>query len=166
MLLELNSLIQSVVEIINTKTKDKPSKLFQDFNASVQFIPNHENGQNAEKKLFQVEFPQHNHSIENINKVKLRSLNHSFNNSELYVQSSVPSIKLIKKKKIEKSVSDCSSTRSPVGSNYSFQIDESYFEDDHFHSSFRPQSPSDNSNSDKNWIISVVTASSNDEMYE
>ena len=65
-----------MVEIINTKAKDKPSKLFQDFNASVQFIPNPDNGQSSEKKLLQVEFPQHSHSIEDINKVKLRSFNH------------------------------------------------------------------------------------------
>ena len=87
MLLDLNSLLQSdytpvsVVEIVNRKTKDQPSKLFQDFNASVKFIPNPDNSQTFEKKNLQVEFPQHNHSIEDINKVKLHSFNHSFNNS-------------------------------------------------------------------------------------
>ena len=80
--------------------------------------------------------------------------------------SSVLSIKLIKKKKIEKSVSDCSSTRPPVESNYSFQIAESYFEDDPLHSTFRPPTPSDNFDSDENSIISVVSASGRDEMFE
>ena len=82
------------------------------------------------------------------------------------MQSSVSSIKLIKKKKIEKSVSDCSSAKSPVDSHYSFQIDESYFEDDHFHSSFRQQSQSDYSESIENSLQSEVAVSSNDEIYE
>ena len=109
MLLELNSLIQSesksvsVVEIINKKVKDKPAELFQDFNASVKFIPNPDNEQISEKKLLQIEFPKHNHTIEDIKKVKLRSFNHSFHDSKLYVQSSIPSIKLIKKKKVKTS---------------------------------------------------------------
>ena len=108
MLLELNSLIQlkskpvSIVEIINKKVKDKPAKLFQDFNASVKFIPNPDNEEIPKKKPLQIEFPDHDHTIEDIKKVKLRSFNHSFNDSELYVQSTVPSIKLIKKKKVQK----------------------------------------------------------------
>ena len=89
MLLDLNSLLQSdyppvsVVEIVNQKTKDQPSKLIQDFNASVKFIPNPDHDQTFEKKNLQVEVPQHNHSIEDINKVRLHSFDHSFNNSEL-----------------------------------------------------------------------------------
>ena len=94
-----------MVEIVKSKAQDKPSKIFKDFNASAQFIPNSNNDQMPEKKLLQVNFPQHDHSIEDIKKVKLRSFNHSFNDSDLYMQSSIPSIKLIEKKKIKKSVS-------------------------------------------------------------
>ena len=169
MLLELNSLIQSesksvsVVEIINKKVQNKPATLFQDFNASVKFIPNDE--QISKKKPLPIEFPKHDHTIEDIKKVKLRSFNHSFDNSELYIQSSVPSIKLIKKKKVEKSISDCSSTRRSVRSNFSFQIDENYFEDDLFHDYFRPLSPLDSSHSDSNSVISLKNASSSNETY-
>ena len=89
------------MEIINNKVKDKPAKLFQDFNASVKFIPN-ENEQIRTKKPLQIEFPSPNHDIEDIRKVKLHSFNHSFKDSELYVQSTIPSIKLIKRKKFRK----------------------------------------------------------------
>ena len=56
------------MEIINKKVKDKPAKLFQDFNASVKFIPNPDNEQICEKKLLQIEFPEHDHTIEDIKK--------------------------------------------------------------------------------------------------
>ena len=72
---------------------------------------------------------------------------------------------MIKKKKVQKSISDCSSTNSPAKSNFSFQIDQTYFEDDIFHNSFRPLSPSDDSHSDRNSIISVENPSSSDEMF-
>ena len=170
MLLELNSLLQSetrpvsIVEIINNKVKDKPAQLFQDFNASVKFIPNPDNEQIRTKKPLQIEFPSPNHDIEDIRKVKLHSFNHSFKDSELYVQSTIPSIKLIKKKKVQESVSDCSSTARSAKSNFSFQIEENYFEDDLFDNSYRPESPSNSSHSGRNSIISAEDHSSSDEI--
>ena len=132
MLLALNSLIQadcpsiSVVEVVNSKAKDQPSKIFKDFNNSIQFIPHSNDEQLQEKNHLQVNCPQHEHSIEDINKVHLRSFNHSFNHSDLYMQSTIPSIKVGKKvkKKIENFVSDCSSIEPLPQSNYSFQFSE------------------------------------------
>ena len=59
----------SIVEIIHKKVKDKPAKLFQDFNASVKFIPNPDDEQIHEEKPLQIEFPEHNQTIEDIKKV-------------------------------------------------------------------------------------------------
>ena len=170
MLLELNSLLQSdiqpipIVEIISNKSTDKPAQLFHDFNASVKFIPN-ENEQIRTKQPLQIEFPSPDHEIEDIRKVKLHSLNRSFKDSELYVQSTIPSIKLVKKKKVQENISDCSSTVRSAKSNFSFQIEENYFDDDLFDNSSRQESPSNSSHSGKNSIISVEDPASSDEIF-
>ena len=88
----------SVVEIAHNKTKEQPTKIFKDFNNSIQFIPPSDDGP-VEKKGLQVQCPQDEDVIEDINKVHLKSFNYKFSPSDLYMQSTIPSIKIGKKVK-------------------------------------------------------------------
>ena len=119
MLLELNLLLQSeisdvsAVEIITQQNIDKPSNLFQDFNASIQFLP----GKSMENsgpqcKNPQVIHPLHQESIKDINKVQLHSLDHTFSESEFYVKTNTTEIAPIKKKIHNPEISAFTSSKS------------------------------------------------------
>ena len=138
MLLDLNLLLQSeisdvsAVEIITQQNIDKPSNLFQDFNASIQFLPG-KSMKNLEPqcKNPQVIHPLHQESIKDINKVQLHSLDHTFSESEFYVKTNTTEIAPIKKKIQNPEISAFTSSKS--GSPpFSFEFQDSYFEDEDY----------------------------------
>ena len=105
--------------------------------------------------------------IEDIKKVHLKSFNYKFSPSDLYMQSTIPSIQIGKKvkKKIENFDSECSSIEPVQRSNYSFHISDSYFDDSMNDLVSIPAQPQCSS-SDSSSVASAQDTASSDTIYE